>query len=283
MTTKKWEDPAWLGSHAVIYETTSLGESSAVAFHLCESGIPRQLFRLTGGIEVAEEFVPGLEILYQALVDHQEQEDRDGIEGHVFFGGTRTRYLFRPEIVLPGITEVAAWLRRRNDRVRLYGIAPRLDRQQQTPFGLLLSVKRVPERPEESTFTCLHPQPDLNLVLQHSSDTQANYDDEWQRVLGIVSEVFRRGGWKALLIAYNGGVITKREIQAWLAMDERDQVFGIEPRYHILLVKGSGRITGEFAENPEITGRRNVWVAEQQVESIRGVLRHLGMLAQVRV
>ncbi len=86
--------------------------------------------------------------------------------------------------------------------------------------------------------------------------------------------------WKSLLVVYNGGTVTKREIELWQAWAQR------EPgQWNILLIKDSGRVATEYCElletNEEFrTANPCFHVAENDPASINSKLDELGAMVE---
>lgn len=85
-----------------------------------------------------------------------------------------------------------------------------------------------------------------------------------------ITERFRRVlDYQSLLVCYNGGNTTKKEIMATLACD-----------WPILLIADSGGNTDKLAHDPEFTAHGNVFVTEKSVESIRSCLCDLNIMTR---
>ncbi len=257
--------PVSLASPRILIETGD-EPSARFAFQFALGGIPRRVLRLTGGCAfMSPEDSLGLQRLEDALADCYE--------GVILFGGTRMYSLDKPGEVIPGITEVAPAVRARKEKVRIYGVAPRLETLELSPSGHLV----IPEPTDYASrlkgqresdqgpkrVTVIHPYQDMALILQQNVDKGSPYEAEYKRCLQIVDELHGRN-WLSLLLVYNGGKVTEQELLAWAKLGLQD------PSWQVLLVNGSGRIADEYAQDKKfLTEHPTVHVSALTVEAIR--------------
>jgi hypothetical protein len=187
-----------------------------------------------------------------------------GFAGAMLFGGTRMVSRSNAEDVVPGITEVAPAIRRDNpDSVILGVIAKTDDLQLDLEKGLVVS-----QESDREFITIAHPDQDLCLVVQPSVDGSSPWEAEFQECMSITQNLRDFADWRSLLVCYNGGGVTEKEL---LATAERG--------WPILLIKGSGRITDRYASDQEFLFRYpNVAVAKKNFISIREKLIGTGAI-----
>lgn len=228
----------------------NLGESSSNVALMLTRAPRRIVVRFTGGCGLmSAEDAEGLLNLYA--------EAFDGFEGAALFGGTRMLRRADPTIVVPGITEVVPAIHKRSPKSVILGVIPRTAQTTLSPLGLIVS-----DEPGNDFVTYVHPDQDAALIVQASVDMKAIWDAEYLECLSIVTNLERFAGWSPLLIAYNGGGVTEKEVKAWAAQG-----------YPVLLIRGSGRKTDELAANLEFRSTHpNVVVCEKDVESFREAL-----------
>jgi hypothetical protein len=189
-----------------------------------------------------------------------------GFEGAIIFGGTRMIKRFPKGAVLPGITEIPPLIRKKFPSTIILGVVPKTAELRMGECGLIVS-----EESGKDFITITHPDQDHCLVVQESVDNGVGWEAEFRECISITNDLLTFAGFDSLLISYNGGGVTEKEI---LATAERG--------WPILLIADSGRKTEEYAKNEEFLRRYpNVRVAKKSVESIRGHLMSLGVIAPV--
>lgn len=250
----------------ILVETGEHERSSKLAFQFAEHGIPDRIIRLTGGCGfMSPEDARKMKALEDALVRCYS--------GHLLFGGTQMRSIRNPDTIVPGITEVAAAVRRRSNKVRLIGVIPKVNDLQSSPHGTVISVTEEPEKPDGGHFTVVHPDQEMAIIVQPSVDKSSIWDQERKRCAEVIGSLLERS-WSTLLVVYNGGGVTKREVEHWAELGKSD------PRWQVLLIKGSGRIADEFASNSAFLEEHpTIHVAECAEESIEERLRDLLQIA----
>ena len=193
-----------------------------------------------------------------------------GFDGALIFGGARMLMRDDPEKIVPSITEVPSRLRRFCPEMIVLGIVPKTeDLRLDDRFGLVVSSESG-----NPYITVIHPEQDIVLVVQTSADDKEIWDAEFQECLRITSDLREYGDWKSVLVSYNGGPVTKREI---IATAERG--------WPVVLIKGSGRVTDEFAADKDflIVHRDNVAVAKQDPIDLRMKLSDFGAMPRQRL
>ncbi|HEX9008062.1 MAG TPA: hypothetical protein VF837_02270 [Patescibacteria group bacterium] len=177
-------------------------------------------------------------------------------KGIIISGGTRI--INKPDLkVHPSIQEVGSFIKAKNPHVRVFGIVPRQEVLQLRKEGVLVLE-------EETQFTVINPDFDVVLIVQKNVDDGSPWETEWRESFRIVSQFRSYSDYRCALIAYNGGNITKDEIRVWAAY-----------KWPVLLIKDSGRVTDELANNPEFL-KENPTVSVISVDEIRSSLRRLG-------
>lgn len=216
---------------------------------------PRKcVVRMTGGCgSMSQDDAEGLIELFAAAFD--------GYDGAMLFGGTRMLRCDDPTVVVPGITEVPPALRLRCPSMTLLGVTPRTQDLALTEHGVIVSAEDG-----KPYFTVVHPQQDISLVVQTTPDDPEVWDAEYQECLRIAEDLRSYAGFRSVLVSYNGGTVTRREI---LATAERG--------WPVILIRGSGRVTDEFAaDDAFLAANPHVAVAEKDVGSLRDALARHG-------
>lgn len=239
----------------------SLGErlSSSVTLSLTNAR-DKYLIRLTGGCGYMS--LEDAEGLYDLFVDAFADE----FHGAILFGGTQMRMKEDVTIVRPGITEVVPRIKKRSPNTITLGVVPRVEGMRLSKAGGLI----VYDDPVDPYFTQVHPDQDLCVIVQNSVDTDTVWDTEYVFVERATQTLEQICHWKQLLIAYNGGGVTEKEILLWC-----------KHGWPVLLINGSGRTSGERLANDAVflAANKNVHVAEKNTASIRAKLQELGAIA----
>jgi hypothetical protein len=226
------------------------------------------VLRATGGCgNMKPEYYYGLENLKLALGGDPAVASSPRFEGFCLFGGTRMIGKADPSQVYLGITEVFPALAERCPDARILGVVAKAGHLRTTPYGTIVSHSE-----NDPYVTIIHPVQHSVLLLQPTVDKLANWDSEYQRCIDIC-EAPAKNNWPGLLLAYNGGSVTAREIAAWAQLGRRD------PFYRVLLVKDSGGTSGEFACDQDFLDEHpHVHVCENTVDSMRAKLLELGAI-----
>lgn len=234
----------------------NVGESSANIALSLTTAKQQTVVRITGGCGyMSDKDADGLYELYnQALF---------GYKGAIMFGGTRMLHKHDKHTVVPGITEVVPRIKTKNPDCVVLGVVPRTE-----SVNIDFDYGFVIEDDENAWITVPHPDQDFFVLLQRSVDQPATWDDEWQECYRVIKRLRNVCNWQSLLIAYNGGNVTEREI---VAISKEG--------WPVLLVHGGGRKTDEYATNTEfLTAHPNVKVCSKDVTSFRNALIDMGIL-----
>ncbi len=185
-----------------------------------------------------------------------------GLNGALLYGGTRVlapsgdRYR-----IFPTILEVPPRLRKANPGLMTFGIIPRMINCEYTKLGLIIG-----RDPKSGFLTVIHPNQDVCLVLQKNVDQISFWDAERIACLQIVRDFLEnRNGFTAVLVSYNGGEVTGREIEDWA-----------EANLPVILFAGSGRKTDEFCQNHDWLSKHPSVIVCHTVKQARNTIQSLG-------
>ncbi len=214
----------------------------------------KMVIRLTGGCgKMSEEDAAGLYELFRSALA--------GYDGALLFGGTRMLRRDDPSMVVPGITEIPSFCRETCPDMITLGVIPRTQEIGICEYGLLLV-----DEPGDPYMTVAHPGMDLGLLVQRSADEPEVWDAEWQECLHITGDLREFGGFSSVLVCYNGGTVTERELLAVAARG-----------WPVILVDGSGRTTEAYARNEAfLAAHPNVRVCDGDARSLRDLLIFFG-------
>lgn len=188
----------------------------------------------------------------------------DGYSGAMLFGGTRIISIEDPTILKPSISEIPPLIRQRCPGVRIHGVIPRTADSGIDALGRLL----ISFDGKTGNASIVHPDQDEVLVVQESVDEAVSWDGEWRACAKIIGDLRAFAGFQSLLISYNGGHHTGEEIR-----------YTADCGWPVLLVKGSGRATDEFAEDASfLAAHPRVRVVEKTTGAIRRILKELGVI-----
>ena len=188
-------------------------------------------------------------------------------EGVFLFGGTRMIMRHNHETILPGITETAALIKIISPTAIILGVVPRSQELKVSDFGMIVSDQK-----ENDFVTIIHPDQDICLLVQQSIDQTASWEAEYEACMDITENLREFAGWKSLLVSYNGGTVTAKEIEATAKRN-----------WPVLLISGSGRKTDEYASDKDFLKRfSNVYVCQNHSDSLRRHLTQLGAVATTR-
>lgn len=230
--------------------------STKVALSLTRAN-DRYVIRLTGGCgKMSAEDAQGLYSLFTGAFSSD-------FRGALLFGGTRILRRSVGEAIVPGVTEVAPLIRKNCPESVVLGIVPRTEDLKVSQHGMI-----VCDEDDTDYFTIIHPDQDFCVIIQHSVDAGVVWDAEYIFSGQVVDHLVQFGGWKQLLIAYNGGEVTEREI-----------IFWAEKGWPVLLIDGSGRATERLAKDENFLKKYpNVQVVWKHATEIRSRLCELGAL-----
>ncbi|MBY0359699.1 MAG: hypothetical protein K2W82_16980 [Candidatus Obscuribacterales bacterium] len=254
-----------------LFVQTGDDKSQLFGFNFLRNVKDRFILRLTGGCGLMEPSdAIGLQNLTNALTGWTASgPPRNPFAGFCLFGGSRMVYKDDPAKIVPGITEVAPALSKYCPHCVTLGVIVKSGHMRYTPHGILISSE-----PNKPYATIIHPEQTSCAILQPSVDSKAPWEDEWKECLRICSEVKETpGDWRGLLVVYNGGMYAKQETLAWAKMSK------IDPFWRVLLVKGSGRIADELANDADFLAEHSgVHVCRNNVDHMREKLLELGAL-----
>ena len=215
----------------------------------------RFVIRITGGCGnmSAEDAVGLYDMFCDAL---------SGYRGAILFGGTRMVRRVNSDIIVPAITEIAPLVKRQNPYVQILGVVPKPGDIKIVPeFGIV-----VTDDLDNDFVTIIHPDQDQCMVVQQNVDKGVDWTVEFQECMTITSFLREEAGWNSLLVSYNGGGVTEKEIMATAKLG-----------WPVLLVNGSGRVTEKLANDQEfLASHPNVMVAEKSAPSLRHQLTRAG-------
>lgn len=233
----------------------SKGQPTTKLLLLLTKATKRFIIRLTGGCgKMSAEDATGLyDFFAQSLA---------GYDGGLIFGGTQMVLRDDPENIVPGITEIPEYVKRRTCPAMItLGVIPRTKDLGLSDLGMIVS-----DSPDDSYVTIVHPKQDLVLVTQVSPDQGEVWDAEVDECADIMAQLIEWGDFKNLLIAYNGGSVTEKEIRKTAAK-----------QWPVIMIRGSGRTCDRLSEDKEfLLANPSVMVAEKNVASFRECLMKCG-------
>ena len=223
--------------------------------------VPRRIaVRITGGCgEMSAEDAQGVQDLFCSAFE--------GFCGLLLIGGTRMIKGLDPEDVFFGITEVGPAIRRANPSCRVLGVVPRCKDFMFCADPPVLIVRD--EALDTGLTTIVHPDQDFVIAAATALTKEEVWDDEVACCQYITGTLVGYGGWKSLLIAYNGGGTTEREIRSTAARG-----------WPVLIVRGSGRVSDKLAADAEfLADHPTVHVCERSAQSMRTALQSLSVIS----
>ena len=264
-----------------LYFQSGKERSPDFALSFSERAARPYVIRLTGGcaLMTSADSV-GMKNLTDALrgkVDGRLRHPR--FAGFAIFGGTRMRSIHDPKVIVPGITEIFPAMAKDSPGLVMLGMIPNFQsvtrsKKRGLKDKLILSVDE-----KKGVITTVHEELRSVLFLQPTPDREDVWDDEYKECFRLVKSLHERD-WKSLLVVYNGGSVTKREIELWQAWAQR------EPgQWNILLIKDSGRVASEYCERLEADAEFReanpcFHVAENDPASINAKLDELGAMVE---
>lgn len=226
--------------------------------------------RLTGGCGLmTREDAIGLKNLENALKGHSpDGRPQPRFAGFGLFGGTRMVSKFNAKVIVPGITEIFPAIVKDCPEAAFLGVIAKVGQLKYSKYGVVVSAESG-----NDWVTIMHPEQHSIVLLQPSADKSASWDDEFKECLNLVAELHKLD-WQSLLLVYNGGGVTEREINAWAKLGDMDP-----DRWKVLIVNGSGRIADKYANDKEfLAAHPTVHVCENDEESMRQKLFELGAI-----
>lgn len=216
--------------------------------------VPRRIaLRITGGCaDMSAKNAAGVQELFGRAFD--------GFSGLLLIGGTRMIRCMDPSDVQFGITEIGPAIRRANPSCRVLGVIPRCK-----DFMFCTDPPTMIVRQEEDGLTTIvHPDQDLVILAATPLTKETIWDDEVACCQYLTSVLVHYGGWHSLLVAYNGGGTTEREI-----------ISTAKRGWPVLLVKGSGRVCDKLASDPAfLLDYPSITVCERTVSGLQTALQH---------
>jgi len=186
-----------------------------------------------------------------------------GFQGAMLFGGTRMLCREDSTVVVPGITEVVHRIRSNNPQSISLGVVPRTSILSLSELGMI-----VEDDPQTPYVTIVHPEQDMCLMVQVGTDCPEVWDAEYQECQRIMEDLRGFAGFQTLLICYNGGTVTEREL-----------LVHAKKGWPVLLIEGSGRTTDHYASDATfLRDHPNVHVADKSAHAIRSYLIQSGAL-----
>ncbi len=215
--------------------------------------------RITGGCgDMSAEDAEGVQELFCSAFE--------GFCGLLLIGGTRMIKGLDPTNVYFGITEVGPTIRRANPSCRVLGVVPRCKDFMFCTEPPVLIVRD--ESHETGLTTIVHPDQDFVIAAATALSVKGVWEDEVICCNYITGTLVSYGGWKSLLIAYNGGGVTEGEIRSTAACGRP-----------VLIVRGSGRVSDKLAADAEfLADHPTVRVCERNAQSMRAALQNLSVI-----
>ena len=205
------------------------GENSSAKYALLLTRAANNfVVRLTGGCGyMSEEDAKGLYGLFlHSLI---------GFDGAMLFGGTRMIRKDDNSVIVPGITEIPPFIKEHCPNAIFQGVIPKTGDLQLSDCGMVVS-----NGDDDDYLTIVHPQQDAALIVQANVDDGVVWEAEFKECLKIIQYLREFAQWRSLLIAYNGGGTTKKEIIAHAKLG-----------WPVLLIKGSGRVSDELSNDKQ--------------------------------
>ena len=232
------------------------GEKSVKIALRLTSAPSRVVMRITGGCaNMSSSDATGMYNLFTKATK--------GFDGGILIGGTRM-ISKENDAILDSVTEIPTRMRAHCPNAVVLGVIPRTADLRLVPgLGLVVS-----EDPSGLFATIVHPDQNACLLVQQSVDTGVEWEAEYRACIEITESLREFANWQSVLLSYNGGSVTKKEI------------FETAGRgWPVVLIKGSGRVTDELAGDDDfLKEHKNVVVADKTPESLRDVLVGLGAL-----
>ena len=251
------------------------GRQSSVDFALSFSDQAARPFvlRLTGGCaDMTTADAIGMRNLSDALRGYKGRKQLPQFEGFALFGGTQMISIHDPKQVVPGITEIFPSVAQDLPGLVMLGIVPGF-RQLLTSTEPGLVGKNILEfLPKKGVITTVHPDLRSVLLVEPEPNNENIWDDEWKECVRYIRTLHERN-WQSLLVVYNGGPTSERELLYWANVGKKDG------RWNVLLINDSGRAADRYANDETFLKEHpNVFVAENDVEDINDKLYKLEAL-----
>lgn len=234
------------------------GEDATKVSLMLTKAAAKTVVRLTGGCGyMSAEDADGLNELFRRAFA--------GFEGALIFGGTRMLRRQGPEVIVPGITEVAPLIGADNPGAVIFGIVPRSENLGLRDVGMV-----VADSADNDYYTIIHPDQDVVLVVQQSVDQGVSWEAEYEVAMQVTANLRSFANWSSLLVVYNGGSVTEKEVRATAAQG-----------WPVLLIKGSGRKADELAQDVVfLRANPTVSVCANDPVGLRQALVSLGVVPE---
>ncbi len=182
-----------------------------------------------------------------------------GFTGALIGGGTRIVSTNDPKQIHQSIGEVGPAIRELCPGSIVLGVVPRPFNQEVvlTDYGLVVS-----HSDEWNQDTIIHPLQDECLIVQHSADDGVKWEAEYQECLEIIHRLREFAAFRSLLICYNGGMVTEKEILATAGRG-----------WPVILIAGSGRMADKYAQDKSFLEKYpNVTIVSNDPVTLRQAL-----------
>lgn len=236
-------------------------ESTKLALRLTQAKT-KVVVRFTGGCGFMQ--AQDAQGLYQLFVEAFE-----GFSGALLFGGSRMVRRADHSLVVPGITEVPPLIRFHNPDCIILGVVPKSE-ELSLELGLGMVVA---QNLGKDYLTIINPDQDLCLVVQQSVDHEVSWDAEFEECIRITENLREYAGWQSLLVSYNGGSVTRKEIMQTAQLG-----------WPVLLIQDSGRVSEELSKDEGfLRTYPNVMTSRKESGHIRKSLQQLRVLPPDRL
>jgi len=235
------------------------------------------VLRLTGGCaDMTAADAIGMRNLADAFRGYKGRKRLPRFEGFTLFGGTQMVSSHDPKQVVPGITEIFPSVAADLPAMVMLGIVPGFRQLLQSKEPALVGKNILSFEPSKGVITTVHPDLRSVLLVEPEPNNEDIWDDEWKECARYIRTLHERN-WQSLLVVYNGGGATERELKFWAEAGNR------EPgRWNVLLIRESGRKCSQYASDEAwLAEHPSVYCADNDVEDINDKLFKLGALVPV--
>jgi|AGTN01.1.fsa_nt_gi hypothetical protein len=255
------------------------GKQSSVDFALSfsEQAARPYVVRLTGGCaDMTAADAIGMRNLADAFRGYKGRKRLPRFEGFAIFGGTQMVSIHDPNEVVPGITEIFPSVAADLPNMVMLGVVPGFRQLLTSKEPGLVGKNILAFETKKNCITTIHPDLRSVLLVEPEPNNEDIWDDEWKECARYIRTLHERN-WQSLLVVYNGGGATERELKFWAEAGNQ------EPgRWNVLLIKESGRKCSQYASDEAwLAEHPGVYVAENDVEDINDKLNKLGALVPV--
>jgi hypothetical protein len=255
------------------------GRQSSVDFALSFSEQAARPFvlRLTGGCaDMTAADAIGMRNLADALRGFKGRKQLPKFEGFALFGGTQMVSSHDPTQIVPGITEIFPSVSQDLPGMVMLGVVPGFRQILTSKEPGLVGKNILSFEPKKGVITTIHPDLRSVLLVEPEPNNEEIWDDEWKECARYIRTLHERN-WTSLLVVYNGGSVSERELKFWAQAGRQDP-----GRWNVLLIKDSGRITSKYScDEAWLAEHPGVYCAENDVEDINEKLYKLDALVPV--